>query len=253
MIEIRYSKKNTPFVYASELHKKLNIRTPLRKWFPRQTKFFEEEIDYFRVDRKVRAEKGGTQLAADWAIQLEMAKHISVMCNSSEGKAIRKYLLGLDDKVKDGKLLDRKQIIAIIDLIEVLGYFSVQVKLEQNHHSIFSKSENWWNYRARIFGQSASDLKDIMQKLGKKYKNQRQALLHIDKYELLRRASFDLFKAMGKSDVYSKNISTTVKEISKEMEPEIYDDRNMSISFKSEKQEATIRNLYSPKQRLIFS
>lgn len=84
----------------------------------------------------------------------------------------------------------------------------------------------------------------MMSALGKKYKNQKQALLHIDKYELIKRATFDLFKAMGRSDEYAKNVGIFAKQIAIELKPEIYDDRNTSISFKDPKQEATIKQLH---------
>lgn len=245
MIEISYTKKRTPFVWASDLHKKLNIKTPLRIWFPRMIEYgFTVNEDYFGVDKNVRAEKGGMQVKKDWAVHIEMTKHIAMIQRTSRGKALRDYLINLDNKVQKGTLLNHQQILALFDLCRVLGLFSIQKYVESEHHKVFdSKNENWWTYRARVFGQSVADLKAIMQEMGKRYKNQRQALINIDKYELIRRAAFDLFKAMGKSETYAQNVSLFVKEIAKEIEPEIYDDRNTSLNFKTSYQQQIIRKI----------
>lgn len=242
MIAVSYSKKGTPYVWASELRQKLNISESLITWFPRMIKYgFKENEDYYKMS--VRIENGTIQI--EWAVRIEMAKHIAMIQQTTRGKAIREYLLNLDNKVQEGQLLNHEQISVLFDLCNVLGFFSVQKYLESEHHKIFdNKNEGWWKYRARILGQSTTDLKEMMKALGKKYKSQRQSLLHIDKYELIKRAIFDLFKAKGKSDAFAVNIGVFTKQIAKEIEPEIYDDRNMSIDFKTDKQKEIIRKIH---------
>lgn len=245
MISIHYTKKKTPYVWASELHKELNIKTPLRKWFPRMIDYgFIENEDYYQVDKNVRLVQGGYKIKHDWAVQLDMAKHIAMIQRTEKGKALRKYLIGLDKKVQEGLLLSKQQLSVLFELCEVFGYFSVQEKLEQNHYSITEfKKDAWWRYRAKAFGYSTQDLKEMMNKIGRKYKSQRQALFHIDKFELIRMASFDLFKAMGKTDEYAKNVSDFAKEIAQKTDPDIYDDRNTSIDFKPDEHKKTISKL----------
>jgi len=241
MIKIRYSKKDTPYILASELHQKLNISESLITWFPRMIRYgFKENEDYYQMS--IQIEKGTIQL--EWAVRIEMAKHIAMIQQTAKGKAIREYLLNLDNKVQEGKLLSHQQMSVLFDLCRVFAFFSVQVYVESEHHKVFdNKNENWWKYRARVLGQSTKDLKEMMRAIGKKYRNQRQSLFHIDKYELIKRATFDLFKAMGKSDEFAMNVGVFSKQIAKQMNQEIYDDRNMSIDFKTDEQKETIRKI----------
>ena len=250
MIKIHYSKKGSPFVWASELHKELNIGTPLSMGFARMIEYgFVENKDFSRHNKIVMSANNIEKTKYNWAVQVEMAKHIAMIQRTARGKAMREYLLNLDNKVQEGKLLNHQQLSVLFDLCRVFGFFSVQKQLESEHFSVFdSKSENWWVYRAKVLGYSSTDLKEMMRAIGKKYENQRQALFHIDKYELIKRATFDLFKAMGKSDEFAKNVGIFTKEIAKEIKPEIYNDIDVSIDFKSEKQKKTIEQINNREQ-----
>lgn len=245
MINVYYSKKGTPYVWASELHEELNISTRLSNWFPRMIEYgFVENKDYSQHNKSIELEQGGSNIKHDWAVSVDMAKHIAMLQRTEQGKAVREHLLNLDNKVQEGKLLNHQQLIVLFDLCRVIGFFSVQEYLEAEHYAVFdSKQENWWKYRARVLGSSASDLKEMMKAIGKKYQNQRQALFHIDKYELIKRAAFDLFKAMGRSDEFAQNVSVFAKQIAIEIKPEIYDDRGMSIDFKTDKEKEVISRI----------
>lgn len=244
MIDIYYSKKGTPYVHASDLHRELSIETPLRIWFPRMIEYgFIENQDYIQTFRNIQLEQGGTTKQREWLVQIDMAKHISMMQRTEKGKAIRTYLLHLDKKVEEGLLLSHPQMNALFEICKVMGFFSVQKFFELEHYLFKNKPRDWWAQRARLFGYTKEDLEDMMKALGLKYHSQKQALIHIDKYELIRIATFDMFIAMGKSEEYSKNVATFAKSISKEIKPEIYNDQNISIDFKSESQHKTISEL----------
>ena len=54
MIDVFYNDKDTPYVWASDLHKLLNIKTPLSLWFPRMIEYgFTEDNDYFSDNKYV--------------------------------------------------------------------------------------------------------------------------------------------------------------------------------------------------------
>lgn len=250
MIPVYYSKKGTPYVHASDLHRMLEIETPLRKWFPRMIEYgFSENQDFSQVDKKVHLEQGGYTLQKDWFVTVEMAKNIAMIQRSPKGKAIREYLLGLDKKVEEGMLLTHAQVAALFDICKVMGFFSVQVFFETEHfnNAFQGKHNRWWDARARLFGYTAADLKEMMQAIGKKYINQRQAIRNIDKYELIKIGVYDMFLAMGKSQQFAINVSQFAKSIAEEIKPEIYDDRNMSIEFKSPEQLDIIEDIKSYK------
>lgn len=250
MITIYYSKKGTPYVWASDLHKELEIKTSLRDWFPRMIEYgFIENQDFSQVLKNERLAKGGSTKQKEWFVQLDMAKHIAMMQRSEKGKAIREYLLHLDQKVSEGLLINESQMTALFDICKVMGFFSVQKFFELEHYNnIFGGDYNkWWESRAILFGYNVDDLKEIMRSLGARYKSQKQALMKIDKYELIRIGVMDMFLAMGKSKAFAKNVSNFSKKIAQEIKVDIYDDRKTSIDFKSDSQKLIITDLKSYK------
>lgn len=235
MIEIYYSKKGTPYLWASDLHKQLEIQTPLSMWFPRMIDYgFVENQDFSRHNKIVMTANNMEKEKFDWAVQIDMAKHIAMIQRTEQGKALRQYLLNLDKKVQEGLLLSHVQMSALFDICKVLGFFTVQIFFEQEHFAMKDKPKDWWQYRAKLFGYSKKDLQSMLAALGKRYLSQRQALINLDKYELVRIATMDMFLAMGKSEDYAKNVAAFAKSIAKEIRPEIYDDRDDTpIDFKS--------------------
>ena len=256
MIDIHKSKKGTSFVWASDLHKHLEIQTPLNQWFPRMIEYgFIKNQDYYQQNKIVELAQGGSKIKHEWAVQVDMAKHIAMIQRTQKGKALREYLLSLDKKVQEGELLSRQQILALIEICKVLGLFSVQKKLETDHFEHFkqfNKDENWWQYRAKLFGYSADDLKSALLRLNAKYQSQRQALIKLDKYELVKVATIDLFLTLGKTEEYSKNIAITAKELAKEMQIEIYNDLGGSIDFKTDKQKEIIKEIENRGKQLTL-
>ncbi len=253
MLQIYYSKKGTPYIWASELHEKLLIEETLQNWFPRMIEYgFVENQDYSQHTKVIRLENDEDFAAKDWAVQIDMAKHIAIVQKNRAGKSIREYLVSLDKKVQDGKLLSPEQIQALFEVCKILGYFTVQKYLEKEHYDFLNKPKNWWEIRAKLLGYQKSDLEEMVRELGIKYKNQRQALFHIDKYELIRMATLDLFLAMGKSEEYAKNIARFTEEIAKEIKPDIYDDTNSIINFKPKEQIETIEKIQKRKENIFL-
>ncbi|MFC6998023.1 antA/AntB antirepressor family protein [Rufibacter roseus] len=244
MLEIHYSQKGTPFVWASNLHSELNIETPLRVWFPRMIDYgFELNQDYSEHNLEVVTSRGGKSIKRDWAVQLDMAKHIAMVQKSEMGKRVRQHLMDLDKKVQDGAYLTHAQISVLFDVVKALGFFSVQAYLEKEHFTVFNKPTEWWAYRAKLFNHNADQLKEMVKAIGIKYESQRQALFHLDRYELIRMAIVDLLIAMGKTETYAKNVALFAKQIAKEIKPEVYDDRGLVIDFKTPKQAETIKHI----------
>lgn len=241
MIRIYYSPKGTPIVKASDLHKELNIQESLSEWFPKMIAFgFVNKQDYFKLT------KGIEEGEDEWSVHIEMAKTIAFLQKSKLGQELREYLLFLERQKSEGELLTRQQIEALMDIADVLGLFSVQTFLQNEHCTKFlvnSKPKAWWEYRARLFGYSADQIKEMIEKYGIKYESQRQSLFHLDRHELIRVACVDLFKLLGKSDEYALNMGSTAELFAKKLKTQIYDDRKMSLSFTSQQQNKTINSI----------
>lgn len=82
-------------VIGRELHTRLKIETPYRKWFPRMCEYgFTEGIDY-TPDFFVHPQNG--QEITDHYLKFDMAKHISMIQRTPEGKEIRQRLIDLEE------------------------------------------------------------------------------------------------------------------------------------------------------------
>lgn len=245
MVTIYYSPKGTPYVRASELYSKLKVTAPIDKWFQEMIDYgFVEKIDY-SCHHKRFVHEGHNFITFEWFLQLDMAKHISMMQKTELGKSLREYLTFLDKRVQDGKLLSHEQVKALFEICKILGYFTVQKYLEREHYDFFNKPREWWKYRAKLLGYGKSDLEEMVKAIGLRYENERQALFHIDRHELIRVATIDLFIAMGKGEDYAKNVARFVESIAEQINPLIYDDTKMSLNFKSKMELETIQQLKS--------
>ncbi|MBD1398295.1 antA/AntB antirepressor family protein [Pontibacter sp. JH31] len=250
MVNIHYSPKGTPYVWASDLHAHLEIDSPLSEWFSHILGYgFVLNEDYSYHPKQIALPDGDYNEKKEWAVQLDMAKHIAMIQRTDKGKALRDYLLRLDSEVNEGARLNHLQISALFDLCKVMGFFSVQKMLQSEHFEFMERPKNWWDYRAKLFGYSKKQLQDMMQAIGKKYTSERQALLHLKKHELIRQATIDLFIAMGKSTIYAKNMGSFMETIAKELKPEIYNDNGLLIDFKSPSQIKTISLLKNKNDR----
>lgn len=84
-------------VNASELHKFLDLKEPLRDWFPRMlTEFrFEKDIDYQSLaDLSAKPQGGRTKY--EWALTLDMAKEVSMLSRTEKGRLVRKYFIEVE-------------------------------------------------------------------------------------------------------------------------------------------------------------
>ncbi|MEL6925751.1 MAG: hypothetical protein AAFO94_17025, partial [Bacteroidota bacterium] len=159
-----------------------------------------------------------------------------------EKQKYAKFLLSYEKQEQSNQeLLSKEQIMAVLEITKVMGLISCQQVVEQEHLRKFESERTynyqWWSYRAKLLGYSAEELKTKMLEIGKTYKgkNIRQMLMKVDKYEVIRMAVIDLFLALGKEERYAKNIGDLAKFFARELQVEIWDDRQASINFSGNK------------------
>ena len=253
-LQILVSKKGTRVVLASELYMALDLpkaeysRT-VKRWI-RDFYNFHDGIRQPEYLRDFAKRPGKDKLLDDYYLGLEMAKLITLHSKSKHKLKYATFLQRMQEEVMPEDKFTKEQVLAVLELAKVMGLVSCQTACEREHLEIYEarnggSAANWWNFRAKLLGYSTNDLKKALQKAGGKAsgKTQRQMLMHIDKYEMVRTAVIDLFMALGKSETYAKNIADLAKAFAKEMNVEIFDDRNSIPAFLPEVNEKLVNQV----------
>ena len=235
-LQVLVSKKGTKVVRATELYQVLELPAiqysrNLRKWL--------NDVYEFRdgIRKPVKMQDyanrpSGDPLIDDYYFSIEMAKLITLNSQSKVKQKYARYLFSLEDKVENAELLSKEQVVAVLELAKAMGLVSCQTASQQRHLETYEQrnggnAANWWQFRSRLLGYSADDLREKTERSGKpaKGKSQRQLLLALDKYEMVRSGVIDLFMGMGKSERFAKNLGDLAKIFARELRIEIFDDR----------------------------
>lgn len=82
-----------PTVSAREIHEKLNIETPYKKWFTRMVEYgFEEGKDFWTK----MSESTGGRPATEHYLTVDMSKQICMIQRTPEGRECRQHLIDLE-------------------------------------------------------------------------------------------------------------------------------------------------------------
>jgi len=240
-LQIMTSKKGTQVVKSSSLFQALELpahkyNSVIKKWLTDIYEFKDgiRQPEAFKdfAQRKMEHSK-----FKDYYLSLELAKRCALKCESPQKRLVAQELSDYLSNHEQQNVLDKNQIIAVLELTKVLGRASCQKSVEQQHMRVFESNgqynHRWWKYRAQLLGYSVKELQEKMGEIGKSYqgKSLRQMLMFLDKYEIIRMAVIDLFIALGKSKAYSCTMGDLAKIFAKEMHIEIWDDTKGGMSF----------------------
>ncbi len=246
-LQILISKKGTKVVTASNLHVALDLpkqhyAANVKKWLNDVYEFRDgirkpEHLKDFGK-RPTNADGIHDGVLDDFYLTVELGKLITLNSKSKVKQKYATWLLGLEDQVENAELLTTDQVLAVLELAKVMGLVSCQAAAEQEHLQTYEQRNNgtpvnWWSFRSNVLGYSTEKLKEAMRNLGKKAegKSQRQMLMQVDKYEMVRTAVIDMYMALGKSERYAQNLGNLAKTFAKELNVEIFDDRNAPPAF----------------------
>lgn len=96
MNEIIAVNTDTQTVSARELHKGLCIEKRFSAWFETNSQNFIEGEDFTSVLTSTVVNNGAERELQDYALSVDMAKHICLMSRTEKGKEVRQYLIDLE-------------------------------------------------------------------------------------------------------------------------------------------------------------
>lgn len=242
-LQILISKKGTKVVTATNLHQALQLldhhyATNARKWLQDVYEFSDGIRKPAKMQDYAPRKQNDAPLIDDFYLSLELAKLITLRSNSKVKAKYAKWLLSMEEQPDKSELFDKEQMVALLDLVRAMGSVSYQERCERRHQKVYEErnggsSTYWWKHRAEIMGYSTRELRELAQNSGKTFngKTQRQILMQVDPYEMIRVGVIDLFMAMGQHERYARTMGDLAKTLASELQVEIYDDREAGNLF----------------------
>jgi phage anti-repressor protein len=225
-------------VYLTELYDYLELKKAHYTHFIdrniNKNDFAVYNIDYLPLSASNTKSGKRGQFRKEFEIHIDFAKKLCMVSKSPVGEKIRNELVKLTKKIETGLMFSSEQISFMLDLVKVMGLFSIQDIVEKKHFDFHNNKYDWWDYRAKILGYGTEQLKMEVEKLNHKYKSQKQALLRVDRFELIRIGVIDLFISLGKSVDFASNAANTCKLMAEKMNVNVWNDYGTSIKFPSD-------------------
>lgn len=90
-------KGDQQLVSARELYNELGVKTRFSQWAKQNFKHFREGIDFSSVVTTTQQNQyGGTKEIQDYALTIEMAKHLAMMSGTDKGYQVRDYFIKVE-------------------------------------------------------------------------------------------------------------------------------------------------------------
>lgn len=89
-------KGDQQLVSARELHNKLEVKTRFSLWTKQNFKHFREGVDFASVVTTTLVNNGAERKLQDYALTIEMAKHLAMMSGTEKGYEVRDYFLKVE-------------------------------------------------------------------------------------------------------------------------------------------------------------
>ena len=242
-LQVFISKRGTKVVTATNLYQALELptqhyATSMQKWLEDVYEFHDGIRKPVKMQDFAPRKLADSAILEDYYLSLELAKMITLRSKSKMKLKYAKWLQSQEEKIEETEQLSKDQVLAVLDLVKAMGLVSCQEACEKRHLRIYEErnggdASNWWKHRADILGYSVETLREKMQQIGRRTsgKSQRQLLMQMDKYEMIRIGVIDLFIALGKSDKYAQNMGELAKTFARELGVEIFDDRGVGMAF----------------------
>lgn len=115
-------------VSARELHKALNVKTRFSQWVEQNFKHFRKGNDFTSVVTTTVVNNGAKRELQDYALSVEMAKHIAMMSGTEKGYEIRDYFIQVEQAWNSPEMIMKRALEIANKKVEQLKIENEQMK-----------------------------------------------------------------------------------------------------------------------------
>lgn len=120
LIKVTTNANDEQLVSARDLHKGLEVKTRFSQWVTQNFKPFREDIDFTSVVSTTVVNNGALRELQDYALSVEMAKHIAMMTGTPKGFEVRDYFISVEQAWNNPDMVVKRAMQIQQKKIEVL-------------------------------------------------------------------------------------------------------------------------------------
>ena len=186
IIEITTNENDEQLVSARELHKSLEVKTRFSQWVSQNFKGFRENIDFTSVVSTTVVNNGAVRELQDYALSVEMAKHIAMMTGTPKGYEVRDYFIQVEKAWNSPDMIMKRALQIADKRVITLQTENNQLQLESSvqkqqiaelqpkasYYDLVLQNKSLLSVSkiAKDFGKSAVWLNRYLHELGVQYK-----------------------------------------------------------------------------------
>lgn len=119
---------DTQVVSARQLHEELGVKTRFSQWAKQNFKHFRENIDFTSVVTTTLVNNGAKRELKDYALTIEMAKHIAMMSGTDKGYEIRDYFIKVEQAWNSPEMVMKRALEIANKKVEQLKIENQEMK-----------------------------------------------------------------------------------------------------------------------------
>jgi len=228
LIKVTKNSTNQNIVSARELYKVLEVKRKFSLWVDSNFKDYDEGVDFTPVLISTpQNQYGGTQEIQDYAVTLDMAKHLAMVSKTEKGKEVRKYFIKIEKKYKNNQLPTnyKEALLHLVEQVEVNERLMLEntqkdqiigelkPKADYLDQILKSKSLVTVTQIAKDYGMSAKAMNEKLHELKVQFKQSGQWLLY-SKYHscgYTHSETINITRSCGESSGVAMNTKWTQK------------------------------------------
>ncbi|HGF8103088.1 TPA: antA/AntB antirepressor family protein [Enterococcus faecium] len=139
LIKVTTNEENEQLVSARELHKALEVKKRFSAWWEQNSELLIEGEDFTSVLSGTVVNNGAVKPLQDYALTLDIAKHLAMQSKTKKGKEIRTYFIQVEKEYKQ-QLLDTSKLSPELQMFQ--GIFNAVAKQELETKRLATQMEN---------------------------------------------------------------------------------------------------------------